>query len=176
MALPCMTWSSLSRGVPQHSASALPLSLTQSVVCSFNQEAEEQQQKRKSSSDGSIISCSSSSSGGGGGSSSSSSISTRGAARKGAPLTYPPLPKYYRGAVSCRGINSSGLPEKSVTWLLEIISGEIRSMALLASLAGSQRSVRRCNWGRTRITESIGNALSGTNSGRINLEQLPENW
>ena len=37
-----------------------------------------------------------------------------------------------------------GLPEKSVTWLPGIISGEAIAMGLPESLAGSQRSVRRC--------------------------------
>ena len=68
-------------------------------------------------------------------------------------------------------LSSLGLPEKSVTWLPEIISGKLISMGLPEILVGSQRSV---NWGRTRITGKIGNAIARKYSGRINLEQLPE--
>ena len=38
---------------------------------------------------------------------------------------YPPLQKYYQQLFLFVGLISSGLPEKWVTWLPEIISGEL---------------------------------------------------
>ena len=57
---------------------------------------------------------------------------------------YPPLQKYYRQLFCVCGINFVGLTGKSVTCLPETISGELISMGLPESLAGSQHSVRRC--------------------------------
>ena len=56
-------------------------------------------------------------------------------------FTPPPLQKHDR-QFSFVELISLGLPAKSVTWLLEIISGELIAVGLPESLAGSQRSVR----------------------------------
>ena len=43
----------------------------------------------------------------------------------GANCALPPLQKYYQQLFLFVGLISSGLPENSVTWLPEIISGEL---------------------------------------------------
>ena len=63
---------------------------------------------------------------------------------------------------------SLGLPEKSVTWLPEVISWEKISMGLPDSLAGSQRSVRRCETGSTC------NAVTGIYLGELIWSKSPE--
>ena len=86
----------------------------------------------------------------------------------------PPLQKYYRQLFLFGELISFGLPEKSVTWLPEIISGELISMGLPETVAGSQRSVRRCELVANKDSGNICNAITGKYSVRINLEQLPE--
>ena len=75
--------------------------------------------------------------------------------------TPPPLQKDYRQFFLFVELISGGLPEKSVMWLPEIISGELISVGLPESLAGSQRSVRRCELSANDITGNIGNAITG---------------
>ena len=70
---------------------------------------------------------------------------------------------------------SSGLPEKSVTWLPDIISGEIIPWDYRKVWPGLSAVWGDVNWWWTRITGNIGNAITRNNSGRINLGQLPEN-
>ena len=47
-------------------------------------------------------------------------------------------------------------------------------MGLPESLAGSQRSVRRCELRMNKDYQNIGNAITGNKSERISLEQLLE--
>ena len=65
-------------------------------------------------------------------------------------LSCTPPSKNITGSCFCLWINFVGITGKSVTWLPEIISGELISMGLPESLAGSQHSVTRCelvtNW------------------------------
>ena len=63
-----------------------------------------------------------------------------------------------------------GLPEKSVTWLPEIISGELIPRDYRKVWPG----LRLCELLTNKDTGNIGNLIAGKNSGRINLEQLPE--
>ena len=56
----------------------------------------------------------------------------------------------------------------------EIISGEFISTGLPEIVAGSQRSVRRCELVTNKDSGNICNAITEKYSGRINLEQLPQ--
>ena len=56
---------------------------------------------------------------------------------------HPPSKQYYR-QLFVSGINFVGITGKWVTWLPETIYGELISMGLPESLAGSQCSVRIC--------------------------------
>ena len=47
-------------------------------------------------------------------------------------------------------------------------------MGLRETVAGSQRSVRRCELVANKDSGNSCNAITGKYSGRINLEQLPE--
>ena len=73
----------------------------------------------------------------------------------------PPPSKKITGSFLFVELISGGLPENSVMWLPEIISGELISVGLPESLAGSQRSVRRCERSANDITGNIGNTITG---------------
>ena len=86
----------------------------------------------------------------------------------------PPPPKILPAAFFVCELISSGLPEKSVTWLPEIMSGELNPWDYRKVWPGLSVVWGDVKWWQTRITGNIGNAITRNNSGRIILGQLPE--
>ena len=83
----------------------------------------------------------------------------------------PPSNKYYRQLLLFVELISPGLPEN-----LHMVTGKnfwgINSMGLPESLARSQHSVRRCELVTNKDYQKYGNAITGKDTRRIDLEQL----
>ena len=81
----------------------------------------------------------------------------------------PPLHKYYRQLFLFAELISLGLPEKSVTWLPEIISGELIPWDYRKVCPRVSTVWGDVNWWRTRITGNIGNVITGKIPGKLIL-------